>query len=63
MASQNLLRNIHPEGQFIAAGVVLELATDGDKPRVVASDYLILDETLLERVALLERSGLLPKHL
>ena len=54
MANEDLLRQVHPEVYSFRTSVVLELAADWQEPGVVASDDLILDESLLEGVGFFE---------
>lgn len=52
MASEDVLAHVHPEIDFLGPDIVLQLATDWQKPSVVASNYLVLQEPFLERVSL-----------
>lgn len=63
MSGKDLLGNVHAKGQFVSAGVVLQLAVDRNEARVVAPDNLVLDEALFERMTLLVGGGLLLEYL
>jgi hypothetical protein len=60
--NQNLLGQVHPETDALGTSIVLQFAAHRQEARIVASDDLVLDEPLLERMGLLERPSLLLKH-
>ena len=63
MARQHLLTQIYTEAYLLRARIILQLTTHRQKSWVIASYYLILQETFLERMRLLKRLGFLLKHL
>lgn len=63
MANEYLLGEIQPEADLLGADVIFKFAADRQKAGVVATDYLVLDESFLEGVGLLEGARLLLQHL
>lgn len=63
MACEDVLADVHAEVNFLRPNIVLQLAADWQKPRVVAPDDLVLQEPLLERVGLLVGAVVLLQHL
>ncbi len=59
MSRQNIFRQINSKVDLIGTDVVLELDWDGEETGVVATDYLVLEETLLEGVGGFEWGRLL----
>jgi hypothetical protein len=62
MSGKYILTDVHPKLYFLGAYVVFELAADGQEPAVVAADCLVLQETLLEGMALFVGTTVLMQH-
>jgi hypothetical protein len=54
VANQYLLGEIQPEADLLGTDVIFKFAANRQEARVIAADYLVLDESLLEGVGLLE---------
>ena len=54
MANQYFFGQIQPEADLLGSDVIFKFAANGQEARVIATDYLILDESFLEGVRLLE---------
>ena len=56
MSNQYLLWEVDTEVDSFGACTILEFAADRKKSWIIASDYLVFDEPLLEGVSLFERA-------